>query len=202
MSSYSNFISDFPQRCEEILSRYFANAHKINREVTLLLSVATTGFVIPFERLRRQEKHSHPMGDRERFFQAALRLDKILDQNFLGSDFWPQDDYGSWSYSDRVENHTREPDSWPELRALKPLGSGRQAKKIVAHLRNSLAHGNIITRGNPIELLAFLSKPSEAPRFALLTVSPFDFYTFLMNWFAVLRELHIPSEIVDGEIAA
>jgi hypothetical protein len=96
MSSYSNFIKDFPSRCLDILKKYEKYAITHNREVTLMLAIATAGFVIPFERLRPpKEDPDQPSRDRDKFPKARNELEKILDVSFVGSVLRNKKDVGS-----------------------------------------------------------------------------------------------------------
>lgn len=155
MSSYSNFIKGFPSRCSDILKTYEKQSRARNQEVTLTLAIATAGFVIPFERLRpSSENLNHPSRDRERFQQAKDEFEKILDVPFLGSGLW-KEDIGSWIFAKEVKDVQKEPDFWIELENPKPLSAEKKVKSISKHLRNALAHGNIYTRGDPIQLIIF-----------------------------------------------
>lgn len=53
----------------------------------------------------------------------------------------------------------KRPDEWIE--EAQPLSSNCRTDKILRHIRNSLAHGNIYTIGDPIEHLILLQRDSE-----------------------------------------
>lgn len=198
MSSYNRFISDFPKRCNDLLDKYFLRTKAHDPEVTLMLAIATAGFVIPFERL---SKEYHPTQDRERYQEAAAKLDAILNIRFLESDLWTEPP-ASWVYTKKVQDEQLELDFWPELKNPRPL-KDNQAGSVLKHLRNALAHGNIFTRGNPIDLLVFLSRPSkDSPKFAMLAVAPSDFHKFLHNWFSFLGKLKMPADIYENQLVA
>jgi len=200
MSAYTNFVSDFPERCNDILKSFVERAHGRNLEVTLMLSVASTGFVIPFERLRFKDESAHPSRDRERFREAARKLDETRELCFLDSALWGASP-GSWVFAREVEDEQRELDSWPELQTPKSLTKKKKTESTLKHLRNALAHGNIFTRGDPIDRLVFLSKPcEESPKFDMLAVSPDDFYTFLQKWFSFLSSLHMPPDVYQDSM--
>ena len=199
MSNYSNFVSDFPRRCDDILDKFFPQAKVHDREVTLMLAVATAGFVIPFGRLREE---NHPARDRERFQQAAAKLDSILDARFLGSALWDNSP-SSWVFAKEVEDECQDLELWPELATPKPLSKDKLARSVLAHLRNALAHGNIFTHGKPIDQLIFLSRPSEeSPTYAMLAVAPLDFHKFLRKWFSFLTSLRMPVGLYEGAMVA
>ena len=199
MSSYDNFISDFPKRCDDILKNFFPLANARKREVTLMLAVATAGFSVPFERLRAEQ---HPARDRELFDDAARQFDVLLESPFLESPLWDAP-AASWAFSNKIENIQQELDFWPELRQPKPLSKEKTTKSVLKHLRNALAHGNVFTRGNPIDLLVFLSRPSEdRSSFAMMAVTPSDLYQFLRKWFAFLGSLKMPTDVSEESIVA
>jgi hypothetical protein len=85
MSNYNNFVQDFPKRCDELLCHFIKPASGRDREVTLMLAVASAGFVIPFERLRQptDPQRQHPARDRERFeeYSGAKKLDHDFESN-------------------------------------------------------------------------------------------------------------------------
>ena len=198
MSNYRNFVEDFPKRCDDLLDKLFPRAKAYDREVTLMFSIATAGFVIPFGRLREKD---HPARDRKRYQEAAAKLDEILNAPFLGSPLWAEQP-ATWLFAKEVEDEGRELDCWPELTSPQSLPKDAQAKNVLAPLRNGLAHGNIFTRGNPIDLLVFLSKPYGAPKYVMVAVSPFDFHVFLRNWFSFLASLQIPVGLCEGAMVA
>ena len=203
MSSYSNFIQDFPSRCLDILKKYEKHAITHNREVTLMLAIATAGFVIPFERLRPpySEDSDHPSRDREKFSKARNELERILDVSFVDSTLWNKKDVGSWIFAKELRDVEREPDFWPELKSPKSLSIKKQVSSILKHLRNGLANGNIYTKGNPIRLIIFLQRPHKSTdKYDMLAASPEDFREFLTNWFKFLGDLPIPSGIMQESV--
>lgn len=201
MSEYKNFIQDFPKRCGKILEKYEKRAGFEGVEVTLMLSIASAGFTIPYERMRQpgETKQSHPSGDRGKYQKAADQLDRLWKQEFLGSHLWGASPE-SWCFGE-LESHLRMPDSWPEMKNPKPISKYKETKGILNHLRNALAHGNIYTMGTEIKSIIFLSeKFLNAGKFNYLMMSPRDFCKFLQNWFAFIDGLNIPQEASIGFI--
>jgi hypothetical protein len=49
MSVYRNFICDFPNRCDRILSDYERLATFRGLEVTAMLAIASAGLILPYE---------------------------------------------------------------------------------------------------------------------------------------------------------
>jgi len=198
MSSYKNFVSDFPARCAEVLRDSERTARLRKREVTLMLCVAMPSIVVPLERLNgpkstpNGESLGHPFRDWERFEQAKSSLDDLFETPFIGSPIWPETASGSWFFGE-LSDVLNGPDSWDELRKPKALGPDKKAKTVLLHTRNALAHGNIFTRGNPeIEQIILLSRPEGAARFRFLAVAPADFRALLKNWLQFLRQARTP----------
>src|SRR5574341_2193446 len=200
MSSYSNFIKDFPERCLDILNTYEKETRYRDREVTFMLAIATAGFVIPFERLKPPSGSlAHPSGDILKFKEASDKFEKILNTRFVRSVLWNRE-VGSWIFAKKLKDIQSEPDHWEELNNPKRLSADKQVKSVLNHLRNALAHGNIFTKGDPIKLIVFLSRCCEyvngqcipIDEYDMLAVSPEDFRKFLIDWFNYLASLPIP----------
>jgi hypothetical protein len=209
MSEYRNFISDFPSRCSELLQRYEKDARNRQREVTLMLCVAAPAIIVPMERLNgpgfRQDgtaRAGHPSKDWQRFQAAKAALDDLYAASFIGSLLCPDAAPGSWCFG-QLSDTSGDPDSWPELNQPKPLGPDKKAKSVLLHIRNSLAHGNLFTRGGEqIQQMVLLSKPPDAERFSYLIASPADFRAFLIHWLEFLNDLELPLGVIAGSEAA
>lgn len=202
MSNYRNFVSDFPGRCDTLLARFDREAGRGGLDVTLMLCIAMPSIVVPVERLAGpsdtgdQPNPGHPSRDWHRFEEAKARLDRLFEGSFRGSELCPVTASSSWSFGE-LSNPADDPDSWPELSALKPLGRDKKSRTVLLHLRNALAHGNIFTRGTPqIDQIIFLSKPNEATRFRYLAVTPVEFRGFLNNWLRFVRQLEVPEGVI------
>lgn len=220
MSNYRNFVSDFPKRCDDLLRHFFNEANVRDLDVTLMLTVATAGFVVPFERLsacreaRPQtcphcEKElptrppvMHPARDRARYAAAAQEFDELLKRPFSGSSLGKESAPDEWFFAREVEAEGQDPDGWPDLRNPKPVSREKSAGSILKHVRNALAHGNVFTRGSPINLIVLLSKADGASKYAMLAVTPAAFRHFLHNWFKFLRELPMPDGVLEDYRAA
>jgi hypothetical protein len=193
VTAYQNFIQDYPERCKKLLSQCFKDAERNNLEVTLLLNIATSGLIVPFERLSND---NHPSEDATRFQDAHDTLIKALEAPFLSSVLHPEESPGSWK-SGELKELRGDPDAWG-LETLKTLTKKKTSKPIVKILRNALAHGNIFTRGRPhIETLVFLSRvDSTRPEagYNCLTVSPMDLMRFTFCWLQLLADVGIPGQ--------
>lgn len=199
MSAYRNFVADFPGRCQRLLSRSFRNAESNDLEVTLLLSIASSGLLIPYARLTESE---HPSQDPSRFVLARNSINCVLKSKFLGSPLHPEIDPGSWEIGSLVDI-ADSPDFWDWSR-IKPISKDKTGNPLIKILRNALAHGNIFTMGSPhIESIAFLSKlNAQEPTagYDCLVVSPADFKDFISRWLGSLEEAKIPGEVFSEEL--
>lgn len=193
MSAYKNFINDFPRRCREVLDFSEKSAHLKRREVTLTLIVASSGFVIPYERL----KPMHPSGDNNTYSNAACDLRKLLDQPFKGSPLW-SDSFSSWT-GGKLRSISGDPDSWEDLGKRKPFLPEKKVKTVLNIIRNALAHGNIFTFKNPIEALIFIScsydNNNVVNGYSFIYVEPKQFKEFLKLWFDFLETLDINQDV-------
>jgi hypothetical protein len=197
MTAFRNFVSDFPERCGELLDQFDIGTRLVRREVTFLLCIATSAIAVPYERLRPRTKNwEHPLRDREQYLEAAGKFEEMLNSPFLGSRLWAAP-VGSWCYGP-LRSVDGEPDSWMELLEPFPLSTDTTVDSVVRHLRNALTHGNIFTTGQPdIDRLVLLSKPDvRQPDYNYLIVSPSDLRGFLVKWVRVLTELHIPEGLI------
>jgi hypothetical protein len=202
MTAYTHFVKDFSDRCANLLTTYFDSAQFKDREVTLMLSIAAAGFTIPFERLRPPAEHEtyiHPSGDRlNAEYQPAVRkFDHLFveDNFFRGSEIWSKE-VGSWCLGKVDDPNATDPDAWEPL--AKPISEKKTTGAVLKILRNAVAHGNILTRGTTnIDRIVFLSSIEGRNKFSFITISPSDFYQFLLNWFNYLSSLDFPQNTVE-----
>ena len=210
MSEYRDLVSDFPTRCDSLLHLFEKQARRQRLEITLMLCIAAPSIIVPFERLQSPKPRpdgskslGHPSRDWTRFLQAKSAFDNLCAQRFLGSPLWPNATAGSWHF-DELSDVSGDPDGWRELRTPKPLGRNRTINRVLKHVRNALAHGNIFTRGgDEITQLLFVSKPDQnIEKFWFLAASPDDFRIFLKNWLDFLRTVNLPTGVVPESSAA
>lgn len=205
MSAYENFIRDFPKRCEKLLNNYQKRSKLEGLEVTFMLSIASAGFTVPFERIRQPSKDKqnnsvpHPSGDRERYTKASEQIDEFFIEKFVGSTLCKEIQH-SWCFGE-LASHRGDPDCWPEMGSPKKISKNKTVGPILKHFRNALAHGNIYTIGGNISRIIFLSEHhGKTGSFDYLSVSPDDFCTFLQGWFAFVKKLELPTEAAEGFI--
>lgn len=193
MSAYKDFVRDFPSRCLDIM-RLFANAaREHDREVTLLLAMATPSVILPFERLH---KDAHPSKDQTRFSDAKLMLDCELKRPCKDSRVFAGLSSGEWRYK-KLHSLQGDPDAWNLKTDCKPI-SEKQLGTIIGIIRNALAHGNIWTTGKPINTIVFVSLVSQEQRdgpFNSLQCSPEIFAEFVKHWVSFLADLKLPGDV-------
>jgi hypothetical protein len=200
MTAYRDFIHDYPSRCRRLLDEHFKNAQRNDLEVTLLLSVASSGLIVPYARL---SEDAHPARDADRFAEAKTNLDELLDDDFLDSKLWDTTDPKSWRFGE-LRDLSGDPDAW-HLDELKPVSGRKKARSIVKVLRNALAHGNVFTRGRPhIDRLVFLSRRcQDNPErgYNCVVVSPADLKRFVLNWLETLGGVEVGKWVfVEGKL--
>ncbi len=201
MTAYTNFVSDFPRRCQNILNFYDHSSRKNGHDVTFLLSIATTGICVPYDRLKQPSKRfgPHPSGDRDRFDDAAKKFDDLCEISFLQSPL-SSNEFSSWKFGG-LSSTDGDPDSWPELQDANSVSEKETCRDLLEVVRNALAHGNIFTRSDPISELVLISKPKKNTPYRFLVVTPPSLQDFLNRWFNFLSELIIPEEPIGDEEA-
>ena len=202
MSAYRDFTMDFPSRCLEILDRQSGWAKFRDREVTLLLMVASAAFVVPYERLGlHKDRPPHPAGDNKRYAELAKRLEDLKADKFCSSSLCPNSE-NSWKLAKDVDRVDGDLDGWFPPRLLKPVSKDKTVSSMLTLIRNALAHGNMFTTGSPIETLIFVqrrgSDEGSTSKFEVLSVGPKDFAHFIREWVAFLRD----SQITELYLAA
>lgn len=200
MTAYANFVQDFPKRCLEILSGYESTARMTNREVTLTLAIASSAFVVPFERLNPSNP-DHVADDR--WQSCVKKMGQLMNRAFLS---WAPGK--SWAFASSVPGsliRAKHVEEWLGAHTPSPIDAGRNVGTVLTHIRNALAHGNIFTypsgpKPEPIAELLFLSKrrhPSTGDlldEYNVLQSTPEDFLWLVKEWIHFLEGLPIPRE--------
>ncbi len=189
MSGYKDFILDLPKRSIKILETFEPRAKIQNLEVTLLLMVATTVFVMSKERLGDK----HPSDDRKRPENVELfeALKSSQNGQFVESPFCPEDGK-TWAFG-RLPTYQ---DVQNKYLDAKPLGT-EKVSQVTALIRNALSHGSILTDGSPIKKLVLISerrkdvlkdgrKTSELVGYQFLVIPVLSFHKFLDLWLKFL----------------
>lgn len=202
MVMYRDYVSDFPNRCSELLDELHFETRRMGREVTHLLSIAAVGLIMPYERLRRLTEESqtpHPSGDNLLYEEAVVEYNSLLDECFLSSSLWPEG-APPWRKG-RIKDVREEAPRFVQayVRA-EPIRPEVKVGTIVRIMRNALAHGNIVTMeaGWKINDIMFLSVHKKYPNFRFVVVEPEDLRKFMMNYFKFLRDLDLGrARLVD-----
>jgi len=168
MSEYKCWITDFPQRCGQLLRRFEDTARWNGREITLLFAVASACIAIPYDRVRVSAGRDvkHPLHEPDDGFS---NLANLLQMPVKSLPFWED---GSIPYG-RLASVDGQPEQWPELQSGETLGSEKQFSSLIMHVRNALAHGSVHTRGNPIAEIVMLSRKKQDSD----EIQLFDFHT-------------------------
>lgn len=148
---YKDYITDFSDRAKKVLEKFSKCDTNNELNVTALLSIATSAFVIPFERLKKE----HPFMDRKNFETIGKKIDDEQKENAKNSSLFSGE---SWKIiTDTNKNFIDKNDFNDEL--FKDIGV-EDVQYIISIIRNALAHGNIKTGvvGNTIEKLYFASR--------------------------------------------
>ena len=195
MSAYDNFVQDFPSRILKLYKLHLDSASLARLDVTFLLSLTSTAIAIPFERLRDPNRcrYPHPSHDRQRFIEAAKRFDELCSKNLRECELWDPT-FNEWRYG-KLQTINGEPESWEELRSSNPIGSDLHAETVITHLRHSLAHGNLYTRGEEVieEIIMLTGEAKKG--FYFLVVTPGNLRQFLQKWVTWLQTLPMQASI-------
>ena len=187
MTAYKNFVIDLPERSMKVLNEFSPEATEIDLEVTLLIMSALAILIIPTERLAK----THPIGDADAFSTLAEPFASDLGKPFVGSSFDPS---GAKNWKNReVEeaDFVGDPDSWITT-AILPME--KPASYVFSLIRNALSHGNLYTRGDPIEEIVFVSERRDKTcqrnllGYKYLALPVNDFREFLKKWLEYIQK--------------
>ena len=198
MSSYENYVKDFPCRILKLYEKYLDSVRLDRLEVTFLLSLTASGIAVPLDRLRpnlfpngRPRPHPDPFEDRKKFEDAAKRFDELSIKHFMESELW-HSCFEKWKYG-KCRSGNIEPDSWKELCLARPTGDFYSVKQVIEHLRDSLAHGVISTNTDKekeiTEINLFTGKKKNGLK--VLSVTPHSLGIFLRKWVDWLQTLDV-----------
>ena len=206
MSNYTDFIIDFPKRCHDLLESFYRQAAKNKLEVTFMLAIAASGFLFAFER----GQENHPLEDSCENQEAKKKLKKLLDENIEKSPLWEY--LQEWQFK-KLETTGDIPSGWPD--SLGIMDKVKNLKFYLTILRNALAHGNIKTsseyecingkRIGIIKDIVFISeirddKNKNHAGWKAISLTPIQFYNFLVEWFKLLSESKISQEMIFKEL--
>jgi len=182
MSEYKDYIKDFPHRILKLYENLLGKATHDRLEVTFLLSLTASGIAVPFYRLRKDNIYPDPFESRDEFKDAADKFDELNAKRFRESELWDPI-FENWQYG-KCSSGKTEPDSWEKISLECTI------EKIIKHLRDSLAHGIILTLGDEIkEIQLFVGKKETG--LSILCVTPHSLGRFLRNWIDWLQNLDV-----------
>ena len=186
MSSYENYVKDFPCRILKLYEKYLSSVTLDGLEVTFLLSLTASGIAVPLDRLRPDNRpYPDPFEDKNTFKEAAKKFNELYKQCFMESDLWDPT-FIKWQYG-KCSSGNIEPYSYDKI------SSDCIVEKVITHLRDSLAHGIIRTRGDKEEeieeIQLFTGKKKEGLR--VLLVTPDSLGIFLCKWVGWLQTLDV-----------
>jgi hypothetical protein len=158
-------------------------AKNMGREVTLLIAVASAGFVVPYERMGLGNT-KHPSGDQKTFASTLTALSELFQKPFASTPLCG--DRSSWLRGE-IKDLSRLPDEWDKSKNVGNI----KTQRILKILRRGLAHGNIWTRGNPIDALVLAGEVRDSTglviKYEFLQMPPSQFKTMLNSWFDFLQ---------------
>lgn len=174
-------------------------------EVTFLLSMASSGLIIPNERIGSR----HPMGDAGKFPEAHQAFNELISKQFVQSMLCTNGGT-DWSMDTRL--HTSSGSAWddaPESWRRTPIKDNVQC--VVQCIRNALAHGNIHAMGTKpgqqIMEIAFASSlrgqsdPRQEVGIRHVMVTPAAFEYFLRSWLGFMSKNKLGARDVTFETA-
>ena len=125
--------------------------------------------------------HPDPFNNRDEFRRAADKFDEMYVKYFRESELWDEA-FEEWRYGTCGIGSIC-PNTWEEI------SSAFTVKCVIEHLRNSLAHGVIITNGNREkeinEIQLFTGKKETGLK--VLRLTPHSLEKFLHKWVNWLR---------------
>lgn len=144
--NYKDYTKDLPGRCQEILAE--SEKCKIYKkyDVTILLSLTATSFLIPYERTKK----NHPLEDTS---ECELSIDSKISKsnlfNLSNSSSWKMLNIDGEIKDEYFDKNNS------EYHSIK----GKNNSELLSIIRNALAHGNIKTNnGKKIKTLYFVSR--------------------------------------------
>lgn len=170
------YINDLPRRLTHLLNSVSDHATLKERDLTLLLAIASQGILVPWERLTTSKRNIYTTPS---YYQAVKTLKELQNQSFLKCPLW-----------------AAAPKSW---RIRSQIGKdlthftdkamyGLRCRQVLYQLSNALAHGNVALSPLPytVDIIFYHYSYTTA-----LAVSMQDFCIFLRKWFAFIESLSL-----------
>jgi len=136
MTTYKNFIVDFPKRLKHLDQQFMPVAKSADLEVSYILMKLTASFLLPYERIEgtsgtRRSEISDPLRIRE-----YLELEKPFREASYCSEI------SQWSFFD-VDDFHRGPQDW----TVRDFRSDLVVHDVLQTIRHSAAHSNLFFGG-------------------------------------------------------
>ena len=213
MSNIDCYVTQLADKCLKVINSCERTATQNDCEVTLLLMAASSGVIVPYERLNSNSKFNQPVNDHAHYPDDVEKMQALLKQPFIGSEVWKTENK-TWKSGiltclmkakeekPTLKDEWPHPGDWIEPKDAKLMGTTVTVGEVIECMRNALAHGNIYTdpdSANNIKMLVFATgtgieggiskkgKTIEANPFRFVSVSVPDFKMFLKNWFKWLK---------------
>jgi hypothetical protein len=194
----ARFSVEYPRRCMDLLKMLEPMARERSLVGSFSLLVASSLFVVPFERLKK-----HPLREAEREPELYQALRNLRKQRFLDAIFWHGARPVGWRLS-RIVTSVDDTSGWRDSNGDHPMSDpavntidAQSAEDVLRVIRNALSHGNIVyldetgfeTHGAKVQYLAFLSRYEESEEqrresetYRVLSIAEEGFLAFVKAW--------------------
>lgn len=178
MSLYKNLEDDLPKRNKGLLNLFYKESLDAKLDVSFLLMIATSGFIIPYETLIKKN---------ENYFNIKLNRGKY--KNIISN---TKTSFGYIKDSNI--------DSFEECTEKFEKSFKSSYSEFFSIIRNALAHGNILVTDEQntsiIHNIIFISENNHEDKslsHKFLEFKVEEFYKFLILWFEFLENLELES---------
>jgi len=215
MSNYKFYAKDFPKRCGKLYEQLKKKTESSELDVSFMMIIATSAVTIPLERLSKEAQVS---SSQESDYLSKERFNSFISGKTSIGQVYEGDSGFKWGttweyYEETIDgSNGQRKDTLKHIdlsekcaqakktdKLIKVINSELMNKDVLWVIRHALAHGNVCTDGNPIDELYLATYRGNDSKFKLLHVSVADFRDFLDCWFSLLKEVHLPEEIIPSE---
>lgn len=192
MTMYKNFVYDYPERCIDVLNKYYDHAMTGDREVTLLLMATAGGFLMPYERLSAGKGFEQPTMDRPDYRLQMNTLEDEFKKKIKNSNIF-RNIICKWRYNVPGTKHDNESIKRAAINA-KQISLEKQVSTPIKIIRHSIAHGNVDAIESPsgqIQNLVFVSRDGNEKIVStvLVVLTPEDLKSFIIQWCEFIKDL-------------
>ena len=192
MTMYKNFVYDYPERCIDVLNKYYDHAMTGDREVTLLLMATAGGFLMPYERLSEGKSIKQPTMDRPEYRLQMNTLEDEFRKKIKNSSVF-RNILCKWRFNKPGRKHNIDSIKRAAVNAnLIPIEE--KVSTPIQIIRHSIAHGNVDAIESPsgqIQNLVFVSrdKNRKVVSTVLVVLTPEDLKSFIIQWCEFIKGL-------------